>query len=109
MWQQGKEILGSNHRDTLATVHNLAVLFEKQNKLDEAESLYQRELKGYEETLGPKHPDTLKTQTYLLSCKFFATLGRQQSQAEHVGILKQGTAVYIHSLTKNTPDCSLLV
>ena len=33
----------------------------KQNKLDEAETLYKRALKGTEEMLGRKHSDTLTT------------------------------------------------
>merc|ERR1711988_2036514 len=47
-----KEVLGPRHRDTLSTAHNLAHLLVKQNKLDEAETLYRSVL---------KHRDTLLT------------------------------------------------
>eukprot|EP00940_MAST-03C_sp_MAST-3C-sp2_P002351 g2351.t1 len=40
-------------------INNLALLLKVQGKLTEAEPLYRRALKGIEEVLGPKHPDTL--------------------------------------------------
>ena len=40
---------------------NLAGLLQAQGKLTEAEPLYRRALKGREEVLGPKHPDTLES------------------------------------------------
>ena len=40
---------GPEHTSTLGTVNNLAVLYEDQGKIDEAEKMYQRALKGKEE------------------------------------------------------------
>jgi hypothetical protein len=55
---KGKEkALGLDHTLTLDTVNNLGILYWNQGKLKEAEEMYQRALKGYEEAL--KHPITL--------------------------------------------------
>ena len=42
-------------------MNNLALLLKSQGKFTEAEPLYRRAFEGYEATLGPKHPDTLKS------------------------------------------------
>ena len=61
-------MLGPKHSLTLATVNNLALLLKKQNKLDEAESLFRRELSAEEEILGPNHQYTLNTKGNLGHC-----------------------------------------
>eukprot|EP00942_MAST-04A_sp_MAST-4A-sp1_P011220 g11220.t1 len=72
-------MLGPKHSSTLLTVNNLAVLFEKQNKLDEAELLYKRALKGDEEIHGPNHHITLNTKGNLGHCLMLQNnlLGRE--------------------------------
>ena len=56
----GRErVLGPDHPITLTAVNNLATLFIKQGRYDEAEPLYKRALAGRERVLGPKHPNTL--------------------------------------------------
>ena len=72
-------MLGRKHSDTLNTVNNLASLLKKQNKLDEAESLFRRALEGLEETLGPNHHDILNTKGNLGHCLMLQnnSLGRE--------------------------------
>ena len=62
-----KELHGLKHTLTLGAVSDLAGLLQEQNKFDEAEPLFKHALNGYEELLGPKHPDTLKSVTDLAS------------------------------------------
>ncbi|KAF8531432.1 hypothetical protein BDD12DRAFT_697349, partial [Trichophaea hybrida] len=56
-----KKTLGRDHPDTLSTVHNMAVVFDKQEEHIKALEWYQRALNGREKTLGRDHPDTLST------------------------------------------------
>jgi tetratricopeptide (TPR) repeat protein len=49
----GKEkALGPDHTSTLDTVNNLGLLYEDQGKLDAAEKILERALRGYEKALG---------------------------------------------------------
>jgi tetratricopeptide (TPR) repeat protein len=45
----------------LDAIHCLGLLYAKQGKLGEAEQMYERALRGYEEALGPNHTLTLGT------------------------------------------------
>ena len=47
-------------------VNNLAVLLKDQGKVDEAEPLYRESLAAKKETLGDKHPDTLRSVSALV-------------------------------------------
>ncbi len=51
--------LGPEHPDTLASVNNLAILYQAQGRYGEAEPLFQRALGAREKVLGPEHPNTL--------------------------------------------------
>jgi Tfp pilus assembly protein PilF len=46
---------------TLATVHNMASVFDSQGKYDDALEWYRRALSGQEQALGSDHPSTLTT------------------------------------------------
>ncbi|KAI9039190.1 uncharacterized protein KD926_009824 [Aspergillus affinis] len=46
---------------SVASVHNVGLLYYKQRKLDKAEEMYQRALAGSREALGPDHMSTLET------------------------------------------------
>jgi tetratricopeptide (TPR) repeat protein len=59
--QAREEILGPKHTTTLEAIGNLALLYEKQLRLEEAAVLYERALQGKEEVLGPNHLSTLHT------------------------------------------------
>ena len=56
-----KAKLGPDHPDTLATMNNLAAMYEKAGKLDLAVPLYDETLKFRQAKLGADHPDTLTT------------------------------------------------
>ena len=51
--------LGAEHPDTLASVKNLAELYEDQGRYAEAEPLFKRALEGRERALGLENADTL--------------------------------------------------
>jgi Tfp pilus assembly protein PilF len=52
-------VLGSEHPDTLSSLHNLGVLRLEQGRFGEAADLLGRCLDAFQRTLGPGHPDTL--------------------------------------------------
>src|SRR6266550_2772408 len=52
---------GGEHPETLATRHDLAVLFEAERRHAEAEVLFGQVLRSRRSVLGQTHPDTLNT------------------------------------------------
>ncbi|KAL7269951.1 hypothetical protein RUND412_007351 [Rhizina undulata] len=56
-----EKALGSDHPDTLNTVHNMALVFHSQGRCEEALEMYQRVLAGGEKALRSDHPNTLLT------------------------------------------------
>jgi tetratricopeptide (TPR) repeat protein len=52
---------GKERNAILDAVHFLGLLYADQGKLGEAEKMYERALRGYEEALGPTHTSTLGT------------------------------------------------
>jgi hypothetical protein len=59
------EHLGTEHPETLVSLHNLALLRWHQDKYSEAAALARRALDIRRRVLGPDHPDTLDTQVIL--------------------------------------------
>lgn len=57
----GRQQLGAEHRQTLASLHNLAALYDAQGRYGEAEPLYRRTLETQEKVLGLEHPHTLSS------------------------------------------------
>ncbi len=55
IWER---VLGKDHPDTATSYNNLAVLYEKQERYQEAEELYKKSLCIREKVLGNNHPDT---------------------------------------------------
>ncbi len=66
--------LGEEHRDTLASMNNLAILYQEQGRYDEAEPLYVKTLKIRKRVLGEKHRETLGSMNNLAS--FYNLIGR---------------------------------
>jgi len=58
-------VLGPEHRETLTSVNNLALLIDSQGESAAAERLHRRALEARERVLGPEHPDTLQCQISL--------------------------------------------
>jgi hypothetical protein len=62
-----KSVLGEEHRETLASMGNLALIWVDQGKLEEAETLAMRVTETFGRTLGEEHPDTLHGMDVLMS------------------------------------------
>jgi hypothetical protein len=59
---EGREkVLGRDHPDALASITNLAVALDTQQRYIEAEELHREALTGKVAALREKHPDTLST------------------------------------------------
>ena len=56
---------GPRHPDTLASMNNLAVLYQGQGRYGEAEPLLREALRLSREALGPRHPTTLASMNNL--------------------------------------------
>jgi hypothetical protein len=63
-----REVKGSRHPDTLASVHKLETVLHAQGKFTEAEPLFRQAVKTRREVLGARHPDTLKSTQALMFC-----------------------------------------
>ena len=50
--------LEAEHPSTATSLNNLALLYERQGKYEQAEPLYERALQIYEQQLGAEHPST---------------------------------------------------
>jgi Tfp pilus assembly protein PilF len=55
-------VLGSEHPDIAQSLNNLAGLYRKQGKDEQAEPLFQRALAIDEKVFGPDHPKTKRVQ-----------------------------------------------
>ena len=65
---EGREkVLGREHPSTLASVGNLASVFQYQGKYEGAEAMNRRTLNRKEKVLGRKHPSTLTSVNNLAS------------------------------------------
>jgi serine/threonine protein kinase len=60
-----ERLLGADHLETVASKHDLAMLYRAQGKYALAEALYQEVLAVRTAKLGADHPDTLTTQQHL--------------------------------------------
>jgi hypothetical protein len=62
-----KTALGEEHPDTLTSMNNLALLFDRQGKYEAAEPLYKEMLRLRKKVLGEEHPDILTSMNNLAS------------------------------------------
>ena len=62
---QACDTLGPDHPHTLASCNNLACAYHDAGKLEEAITLYEQNLKDFEDLLGPNHPSTLTSRNNL--------------------------------------------
>jgi tetratricopeptide (TPR) repeat protein len=65
-WVEANEYILQDSYKSILTMHNKSIglfanVYTNQGRYEEAEQLYGRALEGYEEKLGPEHPDTLST------------------------------------------------
>ena len=75
-------VLGEEHAYTLLFTGNLANSYVKQQRYDEAESLYRRALEIARRVLGEEHPTT-RDQRYNLAC-LMAISGRHSEALEYL-------------------------
>jgi hypothetical protein len=97
-----EKVLGPEHPDTLASLNNLANLYQAQGRYGEAEPLYRRALAVMEKVLGPEHPDTLLVQlnyTTVLVNQNQLRLALNQLRRLEDRLLKFA-AVQLHTTTK---------
>ncbi len=52
-----EQVLGPEHPDVAAGLHDLALLYRSRGRYDQAEALFKRSLDIRERTYGPEHPD----------------------------------------------------
>lgn len=64
-WELGRMHLGHEHRTTLASINNLAIVLYSGGKYSEAEQLHRQTLKLRRKILGREHPDTLNSMNNL--------------------------------------------
>ena len=57
-----KDVIGSDHLDTLNTMHNIGLTYWRLGRLTEASSMYNECLIRRKAVLGENHPLTISTQ-----------------------------------------------
>jgi hypothetical protein len=60
-----KRVLGSDHPGTLASMANLALMYQKQGQWKEAEELGAQVMEVFKRVQGPDHPNTFTSMGYL--------------------------------------------
>ena len=73
--QDRRALLGEDDPATLASMDDLAVLFEIMGRYDEAEPLQDEAYRGRLALLGPDHPDTLTSMSHL--AYLYESMGRE--------------------------------
>jgi hypothetical protein len=94
-----KRVLGAEHPDTLASMHNLAVTFSDQGRWTEAEALQVQVMEVKKRVLGTEHPGTL-TSMYNLA---WTRKGRGRD-AEARKLMEQCVAAQTRILGANHPS-----
>ena len=82
--------LGPDHSDTLSSRNNLANAYQDAGKLEEAITLYEQNLKDFENLLGPDHPETLTSRNNLANAY------------QDAGRLNEAIVLYEQALTDST-------
>ncbi|MBL0926830.1 MAG: tetratricopeptide repeat protein [Phycisphaerales bacterium] len=59
MLEDRARVLGEDHPDTLASMNNLAIVYNKLRRFDKCDELNRRGLETSIRVLGPEHPDTI--------------------------------------------------
>jgi non-specific serine/threonine protein kinase/serine/threonine-protein kinase len=91
-----RRILGTDHPDTLASMHTLTALYFKQGRYDEAETLILEALEGLERVLGDNHWQTLDSMDTLAN-----VYGEQGRYAEGEAIYREIIDKQRHVLGEN--------
>ena len=60
---------GAEHKRSLDTRFNMAILYRKENRLQDARAQLELAVQGYTKVLGPDHRKTIKASEVLKQCK----------------------------------------
>jgi non-specific serine/threonine protein kinase/serine/threonine-protein kinase len=96
--QTREELLGADHPDTLASKHNLAVLYQERGCYEDAEQLFKQVVEGYRNKLGSDHSDTLASMNSL--AVLYLNRGRYDDAEP---LFKQALEGYRHNLDPDEP------
>jgi len=92
-------LLGEEHLDTLASMHEYAYALKTQGRYDKAEPLYRQTLALREQVLGKEHPDTLTSMNNLAGL-----LESQGKYDEAEPLYRQTLALREQVIGKEHPD-----
>ncbi|KAK0487164.1 P-loop containing nucleoside triphosphate hydrolase protein [Armillaria novae-zelandiae] len=84
-WEYCDHYFGNDHPNTLTSMANLAVTYQKLGQLDKAEALEEETLKLRNKVLGELHPDTLRATASL------AVTYKEQGQLDKAEVLEEET------------------
>ncbi|KAJ7508298.1 hypothetical protein B0H11DRAFT_1847743 [Mycena galericulata] len=85
MLEKQKQLLGTDHPDTLTAMANLALTYHQRGRYQEAEPLEDIVLEKRKQVLGPDHSDTLSAMASLAAT--YRQLGRYQEAEPFDGIV----------------------
>jgi len=91
-------VLGPEHPDTLATMHNLALVIGDLGRLEDACKLFEETLAVQKRVLGPEHPDTLLTMSNL------ALALKNLDKLDEVHRLSQELLLDLHKVAVQNPE-----
>jgi tetratricopeptide (TPR) repeat protein len=94
-----KARFGVNHVNYAVALYNLAMVFAKQGKYDEAEDLFKRVLSIREKALGASHPDVAATLNNIA-----AVNASQGKYDEAEGLYQRALAIREQALGEGHPD-----
>ena len=89
MHSQFSDITGESHMDTLKTLNNLALLYNKKCDYKRAEELYKRCLDRFQESMGKDHELTIRVRNNLAG--LYAAQGENEVAKEHYDLCLQSS------------------
>ena len=89
---------GEHHHMTLATLNNLGLTLQKQDKLDEAADMFQTAYYGFCRTFGDKHPQTMRQMNAV------AEAWQAQGKVSEAASLMQHALVQLQSARPDSSD-----
>jgi CHAT domain-containing protein len=94
-----EKTLGAEHPAVAATLHNLALAYERQGKYADVERLFKRALAIREKALGARHRSVAETLTALAGA-----YGQQGKHADGEVLTKRALAIYENALDQDHPN-----
>jgi tetratricopeptide (TPR) repeat protein len=102
-----EKALGADHPDVATTLHNLANVYQKAGKYDDAEPLYLRAISIRESRLGASHPDSVQLlKDYACMKKFGSDKANEQIR---IRMIKRAHCLFAGLDVDCSPDSAILV